>query len=137
MSVWSAAGNLATDEDLSIHESSMPGRAQQRLGPTGTAASYQKHELAKERIESDLRKRGVSVDGITTPGQLKRAAIWLTLSLMFRDMARDTDRVSQEKADLYQAMYQDEMESITLDYDSSLVPSPPAQVIVTSQLWRA
>jgi hypothetical protein len=106
---------LATDSDLSQYEPEMP-EAAKTPGKSGMSAYDGKRALAKREIEAILRRRGLNPDGILTPAQLVHAAVCLELSYIYRAMARKLEGVDTEKADYYRRSFENEIESVVLDY---------------------
>jgi hypothetical protein len=121
MSLFSDA-TLCSDADLSAQESRMPDAARAVRTPSGNTAYDGKIDLAKELIGKKLRKLRVFPDALTDPSQLKRAAVYKSLELCFRDMASRNDSVSWDKAKHYCGLFEDEMDTLQLDYDNALVP---------------
>jgi len=113
---------LCTAADLTQQESRMPEAAKNVRTPSGYTAFDGKYDLAKEAVEKWLRKHGIHPDGITNPAQLKRAAVYKTLELCYRDMGSKQDTVSWNKADYYAAQFDEEISTIDLDFDPTLVP---------------
>ena len=112
---WSAL-TLATDADLSKYEPEMPDAAM-TPGKSGASAYASKRELAKRDIESALRRRGLDPDGVQTASQLTHAAVCLELAYIYRALGRKLDSVDIEKANYYQSTYEQEIESVVLDYE--------------------
>ncbi len=130
---------LCAEDDLRAQESRMPDAAKAVRAPNGATAADGKITLAKEAAEKWLRRHGIHPDGVITPAQLQRAAVYMTLALMFRDMGSRNDSVSWDKAKFYTAQFEEEMSSLELDYDSSLVPQQPARAggVNSIPLYRA
>lgn len=131
---------LCTDDDLKQQESRMPEAAKAVRAPNGATAADGKIALAKEAVEKWLRRHGIHPDGVTNPAQLKRAATYKTLELMFRDMGSRNDSVSWDKAKFYAEAFDEEIDTLELDYDPSLVPQKPASTaggVNSIPLYRA
>lgn len=127
MSAFSTA-TLCVDADLSQQESRMPAAANAVRTPSGNTAYDGKITLAKEAIERKIRRMNIHPDSITAPAQLKRAAVYKSLELMYRDMASRNDSVSWDKAKYYSDLFEDEIENVQLDYDITLAPAPKQSV---------
>ena len=127
MSLFSDA-TLCTDADLAAQESRQPAAAKAVRAPSGNTAYDGKIDLAKAKIESWLRKHNFHPAGILDPTQLTRAATYKSLELMYRDMASRNDSVSWDKAKYYGGLYDDEIDTVQLDFDPSMVPTPTAAV---------
>lgn len=120
--------NLATDEDISSQESRMPDAAKQVRSKGGFYAYDGKRDLAKRDIEAYLRRRNTDPNYLTDPTQLNRAAVFLELAYIYRDMANRNDTVSADKAKYYQERYEDEIETVLLDYSPPSERAPSAVV---------
>jgi hypothetical protein len=127
MSTFSTA-TLCTDEDLTAQESRQPAAAKAVKAPSGKTAYDGKIALAKEAVDKRLRKLGFHPDGILTPSQLLRAAVYKTLELMYRDMASRNDSVSWDKAKYYADSFEEEITTLSFDFDESMVPATPTVV---------
>ncbi len=130
---------LCTDEDLAAVESRMPEQGKNvRNASTGLTAYDGKRALAKEAIAKFLRKRGLHPDGLLTPGQLKTAAVYKELALIYRDLGGKNDSIAWDKAKHYENQFDEEMSSLTLDYDASLVPTgkPTAHAVTGIPAFR-
>ncbi len=125
---------LCQDSDLTDQESKMPDLAKRVRGANGKTAYDGKRALAKEIISKQLRKRGIHPDALTKPEQLKRAAVYKELELVYRDMADKNDSVSSDKANYYMKAFDDELDSLELDYDPSLAPDTSQTIHVVSSI---
>lgn len=136
MSAWTTS-DLATDDDLAAQDSLMPGLAKRVLNE-GRSAYDGKRALAKRDIGSRLRRLGYSLDGILTPSDFNRAAVFLELALIYQDMARGQNAISAEKSTKYWSLYSEEIEGIQFDYcapSTADTEAPQTKPIVL--LWRA
>ena len=106
---------LATDSDLTAWESKMPALAQKATCYTG------KRQLAKTFLAKQLIKRGVDMAALTNPAQLKDAAVFKELELMFRDMAEKNESIATTKADHYARLFDDELELVVLTVSTGTV----------------
>jgi hypothetical protein len=123
---WTAL-TLAQDSDLSKYEPEMPNAAQ-TVGKSGQSAYASKRELAKRDIAAALTRRGLDPDGVQTASQLTHAAVCLELAYIYRALGRKLDSVDIEKANYYQATYEEEIEHVVLDYeDPGTVEVPQAR----------
>lgn len=111
---WSAL-TLAQDSDLSMYEPEMPTAAMVD-GKSGQSAYDGKRTLAKRDIANALKRRGLDPDGIQTASQLTHAAVCLELAYIYRALGRKLDSVDIEKANYYQQAYENEIETVLLDY---------------------
>jgi len=115
VSDWSTI-ELATDADLSAQESRMPDAAKQTPSKGGFFAYNGKRALAKRDIEAVIRRRGWDPQFLTDPSQLNRAATFLELAYIYRDLSHRSDTVSAEKARYYTELYMGEIETVILSY---------------------
>jgi hypothetical protein len=114
---------LATDADLTKWESRMPDAAKKITAPNGKTAYDGKREIAKSRIESILRSRGMDPDGVQDPTQLSDIASVLELSFIFADMAWRDDTNAADKSAYYRSLFDEEMGHLYLDYIEPTVPT--------------
>jgi len=119
---------LATDEDLRNQESRMPEAARQTLSKGGFYAYDGKRDLAKADIGNYLRRRGTDPNYLLDPSQLNRAAVFLELAYIYRDLANRNDTVSAEKARVYQQFYDYEIENLFLDSDAPAGSGPTTTI---------
>jgi len=108
------------DADLTMQESRMPalGKKISAIG-TGSTAYDGKRALAKRDIGQWLFRRGYALSGIRDLTQFNRAAVYLELSYIYRDLATRNDEISADKAAYYLTQFGTEIESISIIY------SPP------------
>jgi hypothetical protein len=116
---------LCQDEDLTQVESRMPAQAKAMRSGMNASPYDGKRDLAKRVIATHLRKRGIDPEGVQTPDQLKLAAVYQELSLIYRDMSSRGDSNAEFKAELYASMYNDELEALHIDYQAPMTPEPP------------
>jgi len=111
---------LISDADLTMQESRMPalGKKISAIG-TGSTAYDGKRALAKRDIGQWLFRRGYALSGIRDLTQFNRAAVYLELSYIYRDLATRNDEISADKAAYYLTQFGTEIESISIIY------SPP------------
>lgn len=109
---------LCEDSDLQAWESKMPALAEKM----GVYAG--KRQLAKNFLAKQLLKRGVSTDDLSDPTQLKDAAVFKELHLMFNDLAEKTDSIAGQKATYYSGLFDDELELIILTLSSGATVAP-------------
>ncbi len=139
MPAWSGV-TLVTDQDLTARESSMPEKAKEQK--RGARTPYDsKRALAKEEIRQHVVRRGYNPDYLLDPvGELKTAAVYLELALIYRDMGsiRGEDFLV-EKAAEYQQLWEDERDLLVLSYDDSEATSEPKPAVRlgTVELRRA
>lgn len=108
---------LATDATLKKWESRMPELGKQAAGPDAAVPYDGKRALAKARITTAVRRRGMNPEGLVdAAADLGDVAAWLELSLIFRDMAKTDDSIYAEKAAHYLRLYTDEWDGIALSY---------------------
>lgn len=136
MNPWTAAV-LVTDADLTQYESRMPTLAK-RTRADGANNSYDgKRALAKLELGQRLKRTGVDPEQLADPSELRLAAIFLELSLMYQDMAALEDTGNAQKADYYGRRFDHELNGIQL----TLLPTPPAATTPTvrarANFWRA
>jgi hypothetical protein len=109
---------LCEDSDLSQWESKMPGLAEKMGVYPG------KRQLSKSFLAKQLIKRGVNLDEISDPTQLKDAATFKELHLLFNDMAENPDSIAGKKASYYSDLFDDELELILLKMTSGTTVAP-------------
>jgi hypothetical protein len=119
---------LCTDDDLTQWESKMPALAERTNVYAG------KRQLAKNFLGKQLIKRGVNTDEIADPTQLKDAAVFKELELMFRDLSDKSDSIAAQKACYYGDMFDDELEVIFLKLSTGEAAAP---TISSIPLYRA
>ncbi len=119
---------LCEDDDLTSQESSMPDLAKSQTS-SGLRTPYDfKRALAKKQIENLIRRRGIDPDNLLDPvGELKQAAVYLELSLIYQDMGGRGEAVALEKSQLYRDLFNDETRDLVLAYDEEAdEPEPTA-----------
>lgn len=134
MSAWSEA-TLTTDADLTAQESRMPAQARKLVSETGASAYDGKRALAKRDIESWLQRRKIQFSGISDPAQFNRAATFLELSYIYRDMAQRNDTVAAQKAEFYYQAFSEEIEGLRFDYSSPAEADTKTRPLPV--MWRA
>lgn len=107
---------LCTDDDMAQQESRMPALGQKVQGGGGRTAYTGKRALAKKDITNWLFRRGYQPVGVANPEMFNRAAVFLELSYIYRDMANRNDQISSDKADHYRAEYESEIENLQFAY---------------------
>jgi len=138
MPAWNTV-TLVTDDDLTALESSMPGLAKRQTSGSKSPLDG-KRALAKTEIERYIRRRGFDPDSLTDPvNELKAAAAYLELSMIYQDMAQRGEGSALEKSAFYFDRWQQEREELVLSYsDSTSVPdSTPKIRLGTVELRRA
>lgn len=135
MSAWTDAA-LVTDADLTAQESRMPAQAQKIVAETGASAYDGKRALAKRDISSWLQRRKIQTSGIVDPSQFNRAATFLELSYIYRDLAQRNDTVAAQKAEFYYTQFSEEIEGLQFDYQEPET-SPTAQSRPLPTVWRS
>ena len=105
---------LATDADLTAWESRMPELGQKSKSSSGSSPFDGKRVLAKNYLAKQLIKRGVNLDDVADPGQLKDAAVFKELELIFSDMSLSPDDLAAKKALHYSHLFDDELELVIL-----------------------
>lgn len=123
MPAWSEV-ILVTDDDLTAVESTMPEIARQQRNGVRTPLDS-KRALAKDQIARELKRRGYDTAGLLTPEEdLKQAAVYLELSMIYQDMAGlKGDAVSFDKSAQYRKLWEEERDGLSVSYDPSLVTS--------------
>lgn len=118
---------LCEDADLTAQESSMPDLAKSQTSGGGASRTPydSKRALAKKQIESVIRRRGILPDSLLDPGELRQAAVYLELSLIFQDMGGRGEAIALDKSQLYRGLYEDEVRDLVLSYNED-APEPPA-----------
>ena len=91
-----------------------PRRVKQRK----VTAPHGERGLAKNFIAKQLIKRGVNLDRISTPAQLKDAAVFQELSLIYGDLSLAVDDNAAKKSKYYSDLFEDELELIVLQTTS-------------------
>ena len=104
---------LVDDSDLSNWESKMPAAAQK------TGAYAGKRQLAKNYLTKQLLKRGVDPSTLADPTQLKDAATFKELELIYQDMSSKADSIAGDKAKHYRSLFDDELETVILSVANS------------------
>ena len=135
MSVWTAA-TLVTDADLTAQESRMPDQAQRVVADSGGTAYDGKRGLVKADLTSWIKRRGLSAAGVLDPTEFNRAATFLELSYIYRDMAQRNDVVASGKSDFYHARYVEEIEGLDFDYEAPTATAT-THVRPLAYLWRS
>jgi hypothetical protein len=135
MSAWDDAA-LCTDADLTSQESRMPEIAQKGKSENGASAYDGKRALVKRDLESWMERRGVNPDALKRPAQLNRAAVFLELAYIYRDLAQRNDTVAAGKADYYQERFDEEIGGVRLAIDA-ITPEAEQTVRVRPLMWRA
>lgn len=136
MSAWDDAV-LCTDAALTEQESRMPELAQRTRAESGATAYDGKRRLVKLDIESWLERRGVYPDALRRPAQLNRAACFLELAYIYRDLAARNDNIAAQKADYYQARFVEEIEGVRLSVNETEAPETETVVRTRPVMWRA
>ena len=129
MNAFETAVAPATDEDLTAWESRMPDLAKKARAPSGSSAYDGKRQLAKAFLAKQLIKRSVDLSVIADPGQLKDAAVFKELELMFRDLSQAPDDVAGKKAIYYAGLFDNELELVVL---KSTTPTETIRPSITS-----
>ena len=131
---------LATDADLTQQDSISVGLAKKTTDPVSGKSAYDgKRALVKRDIGAWLAKREFSTSGVLFPWQFNRAATLLELAYIYQDLSRRNEGIPNEKARMFQEMYQTEIESLKFDYQSPATGTVDenTQVRTTANLWRA
>lgn len=105
---------LVTDADLTAWERNMPELAQKMKGPSGASAYDGKRALAKNRLAKVLLQKGITPDAIQDFSQLKDAATFLELELIFRDLSEKPESIASIKAEHYATLFESELELLIL-----------------------
>jgi hypothetical protein len=114
MAIWDDT-ELTVDAELTRFDRRMPQLAQSIKGPSGASAYDGKRQAAKDQLRRDLRSSEVLVADLQDLTQLQRAATFLELSLIYRDMADRNDTISSENASYYLDEYKSELNQLSLD----------------------
>jgi hypothetical protein len=121
--------DLITDDDLSAWESKMPSLAVKM----GVYAG--KRLLAKNYLAKQLLKRGVDPTQLADPGQLKDAAVFKELHLLFGDLSDKVDSIAAQKAKHYAELLESELELVILQ---TITPGQSVKPTISSiSLLRA
>src|SRR6266852_2486069 len=107
------SADLAGDEDLTMWERKMPTMAQTMNVYSG------KRFLAKNFIRKTLLKVNIDPSLLGNPNQLKDAAVFKELELIFRDMSDKPESIAGAKANYYAKLFESEMELIILTLTSA------------------
>lgn len=134
MSLWDSA-ILCTDADLTDQESRMPELGKKVVAESGKTAYDGKRLLAKRDIAAFLKRTSYHTAGLTDPTQFNRAAVFLELAYIYRDLAVRNDTISKDKSDDYLLMYKEEIESLQIDYADPGVEDTSEKIQVLK--WRA
>ena len=103
---------LASDADLTAWEHTLPALALKQGAYAG------KRTLAKNYIEKQLLKRSIDPATLQDPSQLKDAATFKELELMFADLAGTKEDVAYQKSLRYRELFESELELILLKLTS-------------------
>ena len=107
---------LATDADLTQYERKMPELSMQFKGASGSTAYDGKRALAKRDVGTRLVRMGIDLDTLTPENivTLTQTAVYREMALLYFDLADRNDTLSMDKANRYQALYEDSWQDVQL-----------------------